>query len=114
MKCKNATAKDKVYRLADGAGLSLEVRPNGAKSFVYRYRIEGVARSISFGVYPTELSLVTAREELITARKLVKAGIDPVIAKRESKIKRSRQNALTFKAVQAEWYRKTQGNWKEK
>jgi hypothetical protein len=31
---KQAKPKDKVYKLADGAGLQLRVRPNGAKTWL--------------------------------------------------------------------------------
>ena len=41
--CRNAKPKDKPYKLADGKGLYLEVKPNGVKA--WRYRFELVARA---------------------------------------------------------------------
>jgi len=40
-KIRNAKPADKPFRLTDGYGLYLEVRPNGSKFWRYRYRIDG-------------------------------------------------------------------------
>ena len=50
---RKAKAKDRSYKLADGAGLYLEVMPNGARYWRMRYRIAGkdtrLARYVSRG-----------------------------------------------------------------
>jgi hypothetical protein len=38
---RNATPSDKEYAIADGQGLSVVVRPNGTKLWLYRYRFGG-------------------------------------------------------------------------
>ncbi|MBX2833589.1 MAG: Arm DNA-binding domain-containing protein [Micavibrio sp.] len=38
IKCQNARPKEKKYKLFDGRGLFLEVRPNGAKYWRMKYR----------------------------------------------------------------------------
>jgi len=40
-KIRNAKPADKEYTLADGQGLSVVVRPNGTKLWLYRYRFGG-------------------------------------------------------------------------
>jgi hypothetical protein len=35
--CRNAKPKDKPYKLPDGQGLYLEVKPNGVKAWRYRF-----------------------------------------------------------------------------
>jgi hypothetical protein len=49
-------ATDKPYKLADGAGLYLEVDPAGGKYWRLKYRFAGKEKRISLGVYP-EVSL---------------------------------------------------------
>ena len=36
--CKSAKPKDKVYYLNDGKGLRLRVRPDGSRTWIFRYR----------------------------------------------------------------------------
>lgn len=56
------TAKPKVneYKLTDGDGLYLLVRPNGAKHWRLKYRFLGKEKKLSIGVYP-DISLADAR-----------------------------------------------------
>lgn len=37
--CRNAKPKDKPYKLLDGKGLYLEVKPNGVKAWRYRFEL---------------------------------------------------------------------------
>ncbi|ROQ55811.1 uncharacterized protein DUF4102 [Pseudomonas putida] len=37
--CRTAKPKDKPYKLTDGKGLYLEVKPNGTKAWRYRFSI---------------------------------------------------------------------------
>ena len=37
--CRNAKPKDKPYRLVDGKGRYLEVKPNGSKAWHYRFEL---------------------------------------------------------------------------
>ncbi|MGE4555598.1 MAG: Arm DNA-binding domain-containing protein [Desulfovibrionaceae bacterium] len=46
---KNAKPKNKLYRMADGQGLCLEVTPSGGKHWRFRYRIGGKASMVSHG-----------------------------------------------------------------
>lgn len=49
---KNSKPQDKQYRLADGKGLCLLVKPTGGKYWHFRYRVGGKEKEISLGVYP--------------------------------------------------------------
>ena len=48
----NAELKNKPYKIADGSGLYIEVRPNGARYWRLKYRMAGKEKLLSFGVYP--------------------------------------------------------------
>ncbi len=51
---KQAKIKDKEYTLADGAGLQLRVRPNGAKLWILKYSQPYTKKrtNLSLGKYP--------------------------------------------------------------
>lgn len=75
-----AAARSRPYKLADGRGLVLFVRPTGAKWWRFRYRIDGREKMLSLGVYP-DVSLSSARQRRDEARSLVAKRIDPSIAR---------------------------------
>jgi integrase len=81
IKIRKALPREKVYRLSDGRGLSIEIKPNGSKLWRFRYAFAGVAKMISLGVYP-EVGLSEARDKLHEVRKLVSAGDDPSVVRR--------------------------------
>jgi len=60
-KARAAKARDKRYRITDTDGLMLEVRPNGAKSWVLRYTDGHRRRDKTIGEYPA-MSLREARQ----------------------------------------------------
>jgi integrase len=103
----NAKPTDKQYRMPDGKGLVLLIRPNGAKLWQLRFRHEGKEKTASLGQYP-EVSLKTAREKRDRARELVAAGNDPVAVKRENAIAKATANENNFEAVGREWW----AHWK--
>jgi len=49
-KCKTAEIKEKPYKLADGGGMYLDVRPNGAKYWRLKYRINGKEKLLALGI----------------------------------------------------------------
>lgn len=67
--------------LADGGGLYLAVIPPAASSWVYRYMLNGDARSMGLGSYP-DISLAEAREEAAKWRKVRAQGRDPIEVRR--------------------------------
>lgn len=73
---RNAKPGEKAQKLFDGGGLYLELRPNGAKYWRLKYRVSGVEKRLSLGVYPAT-GLKDARTKAAEARKLVAEGADP-------------------------------------
>jgi integrase len=71
------------YRVADGGGLYLLVRPNGSKLWRYDYRLGDLRRTLSIGEYDklgdgkTQFTLAQAREEHRKAREAVARGEHP-------------------------------------
>jgi len=61
----------------DGAGLYLQVKPGGARSWIYRFRLNGRTRDMGLGAL-ADVSLVRARDKASAARALVDDGIDPI------------------------------------
>ncbi|MGY3449791.1 Arm DNA-binding domain-containing protein [Bradyrhizobium sp. USDA 4353] len=52
-KIRNAAPAAKEYAMADGQGLSVVVRPNGTKLWLFRYRFGGRRKNMSFGTFPS-------------------------------------------------------------
>src|SRR5260221_10585511 len=94
----NAKPKEKPYTLPDGQGLQLFVQPNGSKVWRYRYRFNGKAKMLGFGVFP-EVPLIVAREKRADARKQLAQGIDPSQQKKLDKISASTAAANTFGTI---------------
>jgi integrase len=61
----------------DGAGLYLQIRPGGARSWIYRFRLNNRTRDMGLGAL-VDVSLVKARGKASAARALVDGGIDPI------------------------------------
>ncbi len=55
-----AKPREKAYKVADGAGLYLEVVPSGSRYWRMKYRFNGKEKRMAFGVYPA-VSLAQAR-----------------------------------------------------
>ncbi|MFU0724791.1 Arm DNA-binding domain-containing protein, partial [Klebsiella pneumoniae] len=85
-----AKPKDKPYKLADGGGLYLLIKPNGGKYWRLKYRVAGKEKLLALGVYP-EVTLADARAKREEAKRGIAGGIDPMEAKREEKIARQTQ-----------------------
>lgn len=102
---KQAKGKDKLYKLSDGGGLQLRVKPTGAKSWLFDYHkpITKKRTSMGFGTFP-EVSLAQARIKRNEARELLAQGIDP----KEHKDDKLRDQQLaathTFKSVAENWF----------
>jgi integrase len=76
-------SQKKPGRYADGGGLHLLVKPNGAKSWVLRLVANGRRRDFGLGSAHS-VSLADARDLAAQYRKLVKAGVDPAAEKRRA------------------------------
>lgn len=94
--------EEKPKRYFDGGGMYLEIAPNGSKKWRLKYRIGGVEKCISLGVYP-EVSLLEAREKLHEHKKMLRDGQDPSVERRRSKAR-----ARSFEDIGREWLAKEQ------
>ena len=85
VRVKQAKPQDKTYKLSDGKGLNLEVRPNGSKYWRLSYRYQQKQKTLALGVYPV-ISLADARSLTLEAKKLIQQGTDPSIHKRQQRV----------------------------
>ena len=101
---KQAKPKDKPYKLADGGGLYVHVKPTG-KYWRYKYRFANKEKLLALGIYP-ETSLAEVRKMHQEARENLANGIDP--SKLRKAVKEARQDSLTnsFEVVALEWLEK--------
>lgn len=101
-----ATLKDgaKVQRFAvqskHGGGLKLEIRANGLKRYIYRYKLSGKEGELLLGSHPA-MSLAAARLAHADAVALLKQGINPSQAAKEARIKNSQMP--TLREVYRDW-----------
>ncbi|HBT1975942.1 tyrosine-type recombinase/integrase [Klebsiella quasipneumoniae] len=107
-----AKPREKAYKLADSAGLYLEVVPSGSRYWRMKYRFNGKEKRMAFGVYPA-VSLAQARAVRNEAKKKLAEGIDPSFAKKEEKLVRDVQLNNTFQAVALEWHGTKVNRWSE-
>lgn len=96
--------------MPDGGGLYLHVQPDGARYWRLKYRFLGKEKLLALGVYPV-VSLADARERREDAKKLLAAGKDPGLAKRDAKRQAIIKSANTFEKVAREWHENQKGKW---
>ena len=100
---KNASSKDKDYKLAGSGGLHLFVTVRGHKSWRFKYRYGGKEKRLIFGSSP-EMTLSEARERRDSARRQLRDGIDPALAEKRKKFVNSSPSTLTFETFARSWY----------
>ncbi|WP_232477856.1 Arm DNA-binding domain-containing protein [Vibrio tarriae] len=73
---------EKEYSLADGNGLYLRIKPNGAKLWIFNYihPVTKKRKNISLGAFP-DITLASAREKTREMRQHVAEGIDHLVNK---------------------------------
>ncbi|WP_066961713.1 integrase arm-type DNA-binding domain-containing protein [Microbulbifer sp. Q7] len=102
-KAKALKPREKKYLEADEKGLYLEVKPNGTKRWVFRFRLHDKRSDLALGIYP-EVSLKHARQARDEAREHVAQGLDPRDVKRARKEAATEANRNSFSAVSEEWF----------
>ncbi len=95
MEVRKAPIKEKQYRLADGNGLTLLVKPNGSKLWQHRYRFLNKEKLLSLGQYPL-VGIKEAREKCLEAKRLLSEGIDPSVQKQLDKIEQEHATRTSF------------------
>lgn len=103
--CRAALPREREYRLFDGQGLYLLVKPSGVKSWRLKYtKPDGRPGLTAFGNYPA-LSLRGARERKAMAISLLASGQDPVEHARLLREASQGSRKQTFEAVARAWHR---------
>lgn len=75
---EKALPRDKEYRMHDGDGLFLRIRPSGSKSWLFSFSLPGNRQLFRMPIGALkDLSLKEARKNIIELRKLVEKGVDP-------------------------------------
>ncbi|HKH20015.1 MAG TPA: integrase arm-type DNA-binding domain-containing protein, partial [Gammaproteobacteria bacterium] len=105
-----AKPADRPFKLFDGHGLYLLVKPNGGRYWRMQYRFQNKAQTLSFGVVP-DVSLREARDKQADARKLLRNGIDPSQVRRELISRARTQPSDSFEAIAREWHTQLKGRW---
>lgn len=109
-KARGAKPGERDYKLADGLGLFLLVRPNSSKLWRCKYRFAGKEKLLSFGAYP-EVSLAEARARRDEARRIMRDGQDPSIEQRRQEIARRSAADTSFEALAREWHDLNKRRW---
>ena len=98
---------------SDGLGLYLQVRAEGAKSWIFRYRADGKLRDMGLGSV-NAVSLAQAREKAAVCRSTRANGIDPIDARREERAKSRAEatRAMTFEQCAGAYIEAHRAGWK--
>ena len=97
----------------DGDGLYLQVSNGGAKSWIYRYSLNGRSREMGFG--PARVvGLKAAREKAARARRLRYDGVDPIDARRVERARLSQpvSRAPTFRTAANAYIAAHEAGWR--
>lgn len=102
LQIRKAQIRNKPYKLSDGSGLFLLVKPNGSKLWQQKYRHHGKERLLSHGQYP-DVSLAQAREKRGAARAVIAEGGDPSVQKKLAQIEADTLARTTFLLIAEEY-----------
>jgi integrase len=110
--CRSAVCPPdkKQARFADSGGMYLQVSPAGSKRWFLKYRIAGAEKQLALGSYPA-VSLTVARKARDAAKLQKSEGRDPVQVRKVEKLRATRTDGDTFKAIALEWYGKQAPQW---
>jgi hypothetical protein len=96
--CRTARPTDAPYKLADGHGMYLHVKPNGSRLWRLDFSFERRRLTMSFGPYP-EVSLQEARELREAARRKLRHGLNPIDERKAVRVAAQVMRANTFGLV---------------
>ena len=110
----------KAGRHADGGGLNLLVKESGARSWVFRFMLNGKSRDLGLGAAagPDKISLAKARDLATALRLKVKAGVDPLAERQReaaeavSAAQAAQIAGITFKHVAEAHIAANEGSWR--
>jgi len=103
----NAKPRERSYKMFDGGGLHLFVKPNGSKLWRLNYSWLGKQKTLSLGQWP-DLSLADARSKREEARRVLASAIDPSQQRKIDIAKARIAENDSFKSVAVEWIAKNE------
>ncbi|WP_422369086.1 tyrosine-type recombinase/integrase [Pelagibius sp.] len=97
---------------ADGQGLYLQVK-NGGRSWLFRYSINEKARWMGLGAFP-DVTLAEARKAAGRCRELLRAGVDPIEARRAEKAaaRAAAARSVTFREAAERYIGAHKAGWR--
>src|SRR5690606_32043582 len=106
-----AKPRDKEYKLFDGQGLYLAVKPSGTKTWRFKFtRPDGRAGLATFGNYPA-LGLKAARGRRATALELLAEGRDPIEHEQQARAAVQAAAGNSFKSIALDWHAAGARKW---
>ncbi len=110
----------KAGRHADGGGLNLLVKDSGARSWVYRFMLDGKSRDLGLGsaAGPDKIPLSKARDLATALRLRVKAGVDPLAERHReaaealAAAQAAKIAGVTFRHVAEAYIAANEGSWR--
>ena len=104
----------------DGGGLYLQVTESGARTWIFRFQIQGRRRDMGLGsASPTTdgqpvVSLAEARDRAATAKRLVANGVDPIEQRKEQRkaAARAAAKAMTFRECAGSYMEAQRAGWR--
>ncbi|WP_198304216.1 tyrosine-type recombinase/integrase [Arcobacter vandammei] len=102
---KEAKPQEKVYFLNDGGGLRLAVKPNGTKTWEFRFTINGKRKETTFKTYPI-MELREARIKRKEYQELINTGVNPIEYFKNLKNENVLEEEGMFLNVAKEWLNK--------
>jgi integrase len=114
-----AVKNAKSGRHADGGGLHLLVKESGARSWVYRFMLNGKSRDVGLGAAgPDGISLSAARDAASALRLKVRSGIDPLqerqrkVAEALAAAQAAKVAGIAFRAVAEAYIASNEESWR--
>ena len=100
---KRAKPGTRPIKLSDEKGLYLLVTVNGSKLWRWKYRVDGKEKVMALGSYD-DVSLAEARDLMIEARKVLRAGTDPMAERKATKLAKQVAADNSFQSVSMLWW----------
>lgn len=84
-------------------GLGIRVTPNGAKTWIYRYKIDGKTEKITLGHYPN-MTLANATKRFLELSEQRRDSLNPKALIQEQKKEEERRKNNTIEKLVLDWY----------
>lgn len=94
-------------------GLSLQISPTGARSWILRVKVGSKRRDMGLGPYPG-VTLAQAYEKARKARETVEQGEDPILTREraQSQLRAAQASAITFQQAAAKFIEAKAPEWR--